>query len=141
MTERAARRALAVVAAAGLAVAAYLTVTHAAGAAPVCSTSRGCEVVANSPYSSIAGIPVAAVGIAGYLVLLSCAAARGDFARFAGLAAALIGVAFSGYLTYLELFVIDAVCQWCIASAVLMAAALAASICRLRAAWADPAAG
>jgi uncharacterized membrane protein len=76
--------------------------------------------VAHSKYSHIAGINIAAIGIAGYVLILGAAALRGDPGRFAGLMFALIGFGFSAYLTYLELFVIDAICQWCVASAVLM---------------------
>ena len=65
------------------------------------------------------------IGIAGYVGLLVAALARGDAARFGGLMLALVGFGFSAYLTYLELFVIDAICQWCVASAVLMTALLA----------------
>ena len=55
---------------------------------------------------------------------ITAAAVSGDGARFAGLLLALVGFGFSAYLTYLELFEIDAICQWCIASAVLMTALL-----------------
>ncbi|MDQ1741412.1 MAG: hypothetical protein QOE53_3064 [Pseudonocardiales bacterium] len=67
---------------------------------------------------------MAALGIGGYVLLLGAAALRGDPGRFAGLMVALIGFGFSAYLTYLELFTIDAICQWCVASAVLMTLAL-----------------
>jgi uncharacterized membrane protein len=52
--------------------------------------------------------------------LLATAILRGDGARMAGFGFALVGFGFSVYLTYLELFVIDAICQWCVASAVVM---------------------
>ena len=54
----------------------------------------------------------------------------GDPGRFGGFLGALIGFGFSLYLTYLELFVIDAICQWCVASAVLMALSLAVAATR-----------
>jgi hypothetical protein len=65
------------------------------------------------------------IGIAGYVVLLLAAAVPGDAGRFGGFLTALVGFGFSAYLTYLELFVIDAICQWCVASAVLMTLSLA----------------
>jgi uncharacterized membrane protein len=63
---------------------------------------------------------VSAIGIAGYAGLLAAALWPGDPGRFAGLGLAMVGFGFSLYLTYLELFVIDAICQWCVASAVVM---------------------
>ena len=53
-------------------------------------------------------------------LLLICALLRGDGARMASFAISLVGFGYSLYLTYLELFTIDAICQWCVASAVLM---------------------
>ena len=76
--------------------------------------------MANSAYSDLAGLNVAVFGIVGYVLLFGAALLRGDRARIAGFALALTGFGFSAYLTYLELFVIDAICQWCVASAVLM---------------------
>jgi uncharacterized membrane protein len=81
--------------------------------------------VAKSAYSDLAGINVAVIGIAGYAALLGAAVIGGDAARFGGLLLALVGFGFSLYLTYLELFVIDAICQWCVASAALMTLLLA----------------
>jgi uncharacterized membrane protein len=114
--------AAAVLAACGIGVAAYITVADAAGGAPAClAGGHGCETVANSRYSHLAGINVAVLGMGGYIVLLLAAAvAPGDLGRLAGLLLALVGFGFSAYLTYLELFVIDAICQWCVASACLM---------------------
>ena len=79
-----------------------------------------CATVAHSRYSHLLGINVAVIGIGGYVALLGAARASGDRGRLAGFLLAAIGFGFSAYLTYLELFVIDAVCQWCVASAVLM---------------------
>jgi uncharacterized membrane protein len=86
--------------------------------------------VAHSHYSHLAGINVAAIGIAGYVVLLIAAFVPGDTGRFGGFLTALVGFGFSAYLTYLELFVIDAICQWCVASAILMALSLAVAATR-----------
>jgi uncharacterized membrane protein len=120
-SERVLRTTAGVLALAGIGVATYITVVEAGGDAPQClAGGHGCETVANSSYSHIAGVNVAVLGIIGYVVLLLCALLTGDVVRIAGVATALIGFGFSAYLTYLELFVIDAICQWCVASAVLM---------------------
>ena len=73
-----------------------------------------------APTRTWLGVNIAVFGIAGYVLLLACALLRGDAARMAGFGVALVGFGYSVYLTYLELFKIDAICQWCVASAVLM---------------------
>jgi uncharacterized membrane protein len=119
--ERTLRIVAAGLATAGIGVATYIAVADAGGGSPTClAGGHGCATVANSHYSHIAGINVAVFGIVGYLLLLAAALAPGDLARFGGFMVSLIGFGFSAYLTYLELFVIDAICQWCVASAVLM---------------------
>jgi uncharacterized membrane protein len=105
----------------GIGVATYIAIADSGGGAPVCiAGGHGCQTVAESSYSHLAGINVAVFGIAGYVSLLCCALLRGDGVRMAGFVLSLIGFGFSLYLTYLELFTIDAVCQWCVASAALM---------------------
>lgn len=105
----------------GIGVAAYIAIADSGGGAPVCiAGGHGCQTVAESSYSHLAGVNVAVFGIAGYVLLLGCALLRGDAARMTGFALSLVGFGFSLYLTYLELFTIDAICQWCIASATLM---------------------
>ena len=120
-SEDAIRRAAAVIALVGIGVATYITIADASSGSPVClAGGHGCETVANSKYAHLAGVNVAALGIVAYVTLFAAALVRGDAARFASLAVAAVGFGFSLYLTYLELFVIDAICQWCVASAVLM---------------------
>jgi uncharacterized membrane protein len=120
-SERSLRYAIAALALVGVGVATYITIADASSGSPVClAGGHGCETVAQSRYSHLLGINVAVIGIGGYVVLFASALARGDAARFIGFLAAAIGFGFSVYLTYLELFVIDAICQWCVASAVLM---------------------
>lgn len=105
----------------GIGVAAYIAIADSGGGAPVCiAGGHGCQTVVESSYSHLLGVNVAVFGIAGYALLLACALLRGDGARMAGFALSLVGFGFSLYLTFLELFTIDAVCQWCVASAVLM---------------------
>lgn len=114
----------------GLGVAGYLTYIHYAGIEPVCTTG-GCEKVQASDYAELAGIPVALLGLIGYIGIGSSLLIRGDLGRAATAALAIIGFGFSAYLTYLELFVIDAICQWCVASAVLMTALAVAAVTRM----------
>jgi uncharacterized membrane protein len=131
LPERTLRAAAAFLALAGIGVATYIAIADAGGGAPVClAGGHGCATVADSRYSHLAGIDVAVFGIAGYVLLLAAAAAPGDLGRFAGFGLALVGFGFSAYLTYLELFVIDAICQWCVASATLIALLLAVSSAR-----------
>jgi uncharacterized membrane protein len=115
----------------GLGIAAYLTYVHYAGLHPLCLSSGGCERVQSSHYAKLAGIPVAVIGLAGYAAILGSLFVRGE----AGLATtalfALVGFGFSAYLTYLELFRIHALCQWCVASAILMTAIAALAVARL----------
>lgn len=121
---------------AGMGVAAVLTSFHYSPAttAALCTTAGGCETVNSSPYSTIAGIPIAIFGLLGYLAigLAAFASTRegrlGEQAPLAVFGMALVGVLYSLYLTYLELFVIRAVCPWCVASAVVMAAIWIVSI-------------
>jgi len=115
------RRAIAFVAAIGIGVATYITIADSGGGAPAClAGGTGCETVASSSYSHIAGVNIAIFGILGYIVLLASAFFANDAARFGGFAVSLGGFGFSVYLTYLEIFKIEAICQWCVSSAILM---------------------
>ena len=116
---------------AGLAIAIDLTVVHYDHSSPVCvGGGGGCEKVQSSDYAELAGVPVAVLGTIGYALILASLLVPGDAGRFAGALLGLVGVGFSVYLTYLELFVIDAICQWCVASAVVMAALAAVTVIR-----------
>ncbi len=120
-TEARLRKIIAFVATVGIGVATYITIADSGGGAPTClAGGGGCETVANSSYSHIAGVNIAIFGIVGYITLLATAFFSNDLARFGGFAVSLGGFGFSIYLTYLELFTIEAICQWCVASAVLM---------------------
>jgi len=100
-------------------VATYIAIADSGGGSPVCiAGGHGCQAVAESSYSHLFGVNIAIFGILGYVVLLASALLRGDGPRMAGFLVALIGFGYSLYLTYLELFEIDAICQWCVASAV-----------------------
>jgi uncharacterized membrane protein len=116
---------LGVLAGLGLLISGYLTWVHYAGLTPVCvGGSGGCETVQTSSYATILGVPVAVFGLVGYSGLLFSASLRGEVGLYLAFLVALVGTLFSAYLTYLEVFVIHAVCEWCVASATVMVAAL-----------------
>jgi len=123
----------------GVGIATYLVYVHYAGIQPFCvSGSGGCEKVQTSDYADLAGIPVADLGLAGYLAILGSLFIRGDLGRLAGAAIALSGFGFSMYLTYREIFTIKAICQWCVASAVLMTLLAILTVIRLLKSEPDP---
>lgn len=101
----------------GLAIASYLSVVELGGGVPVCGPLHGCETVAQSEYSRIAGVPVAVYGVFLSLTLLTLALAwwrtnaRGLLLLHYGLS--LGGVVFEIYFLYLQIAVIKAVCVWC----------------------------
>jgi uncharacterized membrane protein len=130
--EGALRRLIAFFATLGIGVAAYIAIVEAGGGTPAClAGGSGCETVASSSYSHLAGVNIAVFGIVGYALLLASAFFATDLARFGGFAVALGGFGYSVFLTYLELFKIEAVCEWCIASAVLMTILFALNATRL----------
>ena len=131
MTERRLQEAILVLTILGAGIAAYLTVAHLAHTPVACVASSGCETVQHSAYSELWGIPVAAIGLAGYVLIAASARPRTDLARVTGAAAALAGLVFAAYLVYVQLGVIDAVCQWCMASDVVLVALVAATFLRI----------
>ena len=84
------RVAIAIVALVGLGIAVYLTTVHYEHVAPIC-TSGGCEKVQRSSYAELAGIPVAVLGLIGYVLLLATVGLRGTGAALAGAFVALTG--------------------------------------------------
>jgi uncharacterized membrane protein len=125
VTDRSLRIAAGVVALAGVTVAGYLTWVHFDDAALVCVAGGGCETVQDSDYAEIIGIPVAALGLAAYAVILGLVAWDTPEARLGAATIALVGSLFSLYLLALQLFVIEAVCVWCMANDVVIAPLLA----------------
>jgi uncharacterized membrane protein len=122
-----------VLALAGLVIAAYLTYAHYAGDTPYCvAGGGGCEQVQRSDYAKVAGIPVAALGLSAYAALLVTALFAGRTAAAVGAGVAVAGAAFSAWLLYAQLALIDAVCQWCVANDVVIALAAVAAVLRLR---------
>jgi uncharacterized membrane protein len=123
---------LAALAVAGLAVSLYLTMAHWGGTPLACAGVGDCDYVNSSPYATLAGLPVSGLGAAMYLGLLATAALwllRPYDARvpvvYWGLA--LAGFGYAAYLTYVEVYVLDALCVWCMTSATLLTAGLALS--------------
>ena len=131
MSERRLTVAIAVLGLIGLAIAGYLTWVHYADIEPLCLSSGGCEKVQNSDYAELAGVPVAVFGLAGYAAVLGSLLVPGEAGLMATALIGLVGFGFSAYLTYLELFTIDAICQWCVASALVMTAIAGLAAVRL----------
>ena len=128
MTLRGATAALAL---AGVAIAGYLTWVHYAGLDPVCvGGAGGCERVQSSPWAELAGVPVAVLGLAAYATILVSLALPEAPGRSLAAFLSLVGFGFSAWLTYVELVKIEAVCQWCVASALVMTALAAVSVAR-----------
>jgi uncharacterized membrane protein len=121
---------------AGIGVAIYLTFIETTKAQAICGPVGDCNAVQNSAYSVIFGvIPVGVVGLLGYLAIMAAWLWRhyrsddlADYVPAALLGMTFFGTAFSIYLTYLEIFVIKAVCIWCISSAWIMAILMLASL-------------
>ncbi len=133
MSDRALRLTAILVTLAGIGVAGYLTWAHFADQSVICVQGGGCEKVQQSSYSEIAGIPVAALGLASYLSVLGLLVWDAQIARLSAATLALVGLAFSAYLVVVQLFVIDAVCVWCMANDLVIAPALAVlTLLRLR---------
>ena len=131
MSDRRLRLAVLVLGLVGLAIAGYLTYVHYAELEPVCGLGGDCERVQTSDYAEVAGIPVALLGLGGYALILASLAVRGELGLVAGATFALVGFGFSAYLTYREVVTIDAICTWCVASAVVMSALAVVTCVRL----------
>ena len=125
MSDRTLRVFAAVVAACGIGVAGYLTWAHFQHTQVVCAVGGGCETVQASRYAEIAGVPVALLGLISYSVVLGLIAWDAPTARLGAAALALVGALFGVYLLSLQLFVIDAICVWCVANDVVIAPLLA----------------
>lgn len=121
------RMVIAVLAMGGFFVALYLMAHNVGLTGPIVCGVGDCGIVQSSVYAKVGPIPVSAIGVVGYLILLGLAclgvqpihresSVIGAF-LFSG---SLGGVTFSGYLTYLEAFVIEAWCQYCVISAIIM---------------------
>lgn len=104
----------------GIGVAAYLTYVHYEDVKPICGLGGDCEKVQTSEWAKLLGIPVAVLGLAGYVVILGALLVDGELGRMVAAITSVVGFGFSMYLTYREIWTIEAICQWCVASAVLL---------------------
>jgi len=132
MSERTIRFTSAALAAVGAAIAGYLLYVRFAGGTLACVTG-GCDTVQHSSYAELFGVPVSALGLAVFLGLLAAALKRGELARLTQATLALAGFFFGGYLLFVQVAVIGAICQWCVASDLLTTAIAALALLRLRA--------
>ena len=121
MSDRVLRIAVGVLSLAGAAIATYLLYARYTHVTIACSTG-GCETVQSSSYATVLGIPVAGIALVGFLAMLGTAFSARDVARAAGAGLALCALLFSGYLLVVQLVVIEAVCDWCVASDVIVSA-------------------
>lgn len=134
MSDRTLHRALLILTFVGIGIAGYLTYVHYKGLSPICAIDQGCEKVQSSKYAKVGGVPVPLIGLVGYCSILGTLLVRGEMARLATAGLAIFGTLFSCYLTFLELFQIHAICQWCVGSAITMTSiAVLATIRALRA--------
>ena len=132
MSLRALRMATAVLSVIGIAIAGYLTWVHYAELEPFCVGGGGsCERVQLSPWAELAGVPVAVLGLLSYVTVLASLALPEPLGRVLATFVSQVGFGFSAWLTYVELEKLDAVCQWCVASALVMTALAAVSVARM----------
>ena len=116
----------------GIGVAGYLTWVHYGDISLLCvGGGGGCATVQASDQSKLLGIPVALLGLLSYLALLVLNALRGDLARTGAALIAIVGFGFSVYLTIESVTVIEATCQWCLASLVIMTLMAIVTVTRL----------
>jgi uncharacterized membrane protein len=133
MSEGRLRVAIGLLALVGVALASYLLYVRWAGATLVCTTG-GCETVQASSYSKLLGVPVALLGLGAYVTIFVTSLFRNDLARTAAVSVALAGIGFAAYLLYVQLAVINAVCEWCLASDAVVTVLAVLTLLRLRAA-------
>jgi uncharacterized membrane protein len=125
------RRVMLVVAVLAIGLTAYLTYVHYSGVKPACTAGQACIKVQTSTWSKLAGVPVALIGLIGYVgIFLSLLAPDRDELRLATLGMTMAGFGFSAYLTYREIFSIKAICEECVSSFVLIAILLGCGIVR-----------
>ena len=118
---------VAALALAGIFVALYLLLYKLGMIGALSCAIGSCEIVNTSKWATFLGIPVAGWGVGFYIgmFVLAMVSTRAEFAEsktvsLVVLAVATTGVLFSGWLTYLELFKIHAICQWCVISAIIV---------------------
>ena len=140
-------RVMLVLAVLGLGDATYLTIVHYGGLKLVCSGAHNghssCETVQTSEYSEVGGVPVAVLGLIGYVgILASLLLPEREWTRLATLGLTLFGFGFSAFLTYQETFTITGhpiYCEWCVGSAIILTLLLCLSLIRFLRGPAPPA--
>lgn len=115
----------------GLGITGYLSWTELMGDAPACVIGGGCATVQNSEYAQIFGVSLSYLGFITYALMLASAIVPGFWGRLLGIVTSVGGVLFSLWLLYAELFLIEAICPWCVASLVVMILALAVAVARI----------
>jgi uncharacterized membrane protein len=121
----------------GILVAGYLSWAYLSNTDVLCSGVGGCDMVRQSAYSRVLGVPVAVIGLAGYFAILAVFvleeidSSLADSAPILVFGLSLVGTLYSAYLTYLEIFVIFAVCPYCVVSAIVMTLIFAIALHRL----------
>jgi uncharacterized membrane protein len=119
----------------GIAVAGYLTYSHFADQATVCAGIGSCAFVQTSEYSEIAGVPVALLGLLYFVAVpvlafwrIRLGAEAAAWAAPVAVTGALTATAFVAYLTIVEIFVLQAICIWCVSLATLTVISLAVAV-------------
>lgn len=124
----------------GAGIAGYLTYTHYNEGALVCSVGGGCHTVQESSYATIGPIPIAMLGLGMFITLAALAIVRilnwkfisSDTATMASWGITLSALLYYAYLVYIEIFVLEAICQWCVATTTFTVAIFAIESYRLR---------
>lgn len=105
----------------GLGVSLYLSVTHYLGYAVPCDITHGCEVVLNSKYSSVFGVPLSVLGVVYFSAVLICGLLANHYAAWRKALTILLGLGALASLGFLSIqfFILKKVCQYCLATDVL----------------------
>ena len=117
--------------------AAYLTWVKLSGVNAACGGIGDCEVVNNSAFASISGLPIAVLGLGAYaaiialLLLERSRPALSEYTRLATFGVTLIGTLYSGWLTYVEVAILRAICPFCVASAIIITLLFLMSVHRM----------
>jgi uncharacterized membrane protein len=133
------RNIIAVLSLAGVFLATYLSLFKLGIIGSLACGTGQCEVVQTSRWATFAGAPVALWGVGFYLAMFaaSVAGSFGALTESRAISVALVvmsgwGVLFSGWLTYIELVKLEAICRWCVASAILVLALFFLSVAEVR---------
>ena len=136
-TDKIIRWSMIVIAGIGLLDSFYLSWVKLTHREALCGGSGDCQTVANSPYSEIAGIPIALLGFGAYLVIIGILLLENrvsflrEYSSMILFGITLAGVLYSIYLTYIEIAVIYAICPYCVVSAIVMLLLFVLSIIRM----------